>query len=64
MLGAKPGLDLSQGVAALWRGWEGGLSRGPYTGSEAKLNPRALRMPTMNVGMMADTGRAKCRGSR
>ena len=22
MLGAKPGLDLSQGVAALWRRWE------------------------------------------
>ena len=34
----QPRFDLSQGVAALWRGWERGLSRSPYDHPESEVN--------------------------
>jgi hypothetical protein len=45
----QPRFDLSQGVAALWRGWERGLDRSSYERSKRKLNPPIARQPMLDL---------------
>jgi hypothetical protein len=49
----QPRFDLSEGVPALWIGWERGFSRGPYDHPECEIDRnRSGCQPTMNVGMI------------